>query len=81
MVRAAFLIRRRVPWTILLAAPERCLALGSNPLDNPLPGPFQNLLILPGQIRWVSCLASGVECLAEYGRSLDELKRECIVVE
>lgn len=77
----AFYIRVRTLWVILLALLLVSIPMTSHLFDNLKPSPYLNLFTHLMQLRWVLYFGLGLECLAWYSRALNEIKRECVVVE
>ena len=55
--------------------------MSSHLFDNLKPGRFMNMFIQLMQLHSVLFFGMGLECLAWYTRALNELKRECLIVE
>ncbi len=79
-VPGAFYITVRTLWLILLAAVLASIPMTSHLFDNLEPGRYMNLFTNMVQVRWLLYFGLGLECLAWYTHSLNDLKRECAVV-
>ena len=53
----------------------------ANLFDNLQPSPYQNLFTLSYYLRWGLQVALSLGCVVWFSRALNELKRECLIVE
>ena len=67
--------------TLLIAIGLTIVPGASNLFDNLQPSPYQNLFTLSYYSRWGLQIALSLGCIIWFARSLNELKRECLIVE
>jgi hypothetical protein len=78
---STYFIRVRSLWVILLALLLISIPMTSRLFDHLKAGPYINLFTNLMQLRWILYFGFALECLAWYSRALNEIKRECVIVE
>lgn len=78
---SAFFIRVRSLWVTLLVLLLISIPMSSHLFDHLTAGPYMNLFTHLMQLRWILYFGFALECLAWYSRALNEIKRECLLVE
>ena len=79
--QGSFFLGVRTLWILLLVTLLISIPMGSHMFDDLKTGPLMNMFIQLMQLHSLLFFGMGLECLAWYTRALNELKRECLIVE
>jgi hypothetical protein len=77
----AFYLGTRTLWILLVVLMLISIPMTSRLFDNLKPGLYMNLFTHLMQVRWMLYFGLAVESLMWYSRTLNELKRECMLAE